>query len=158
LEHKQSSIEHSQTLNKNSSREVAIQPNTPLLAMRKVEKWSEMIDQVERTFDNMLNWKTEEFWHLQRLKQLALRIEYYQEEIERFRKKGLSKAGRLEAIAIRNNPRETPARRRAAADKINRSKWIEECFFRADVNLRKYFLFMIYTQRKLELRRSLENY
>jgi hypothetical protein len=142
----------------NSSSEVTIQPNPSPLVMRQVEKWSDVVDQVKRTFDHMLSWEMQEFWILFRLWKLRSLITHYQDEIECFKKAGLSKARNLEAVAIRNNPKETPARRQDAARSIYISKQMEESFFRADMSLRKYLLLMIYTQRKLELRASLENY
>jgi hypothetical protein len=68
----------------------------------------------------------------------------------------LSKLGDLRAIEIRNNPKKSPDRRWAAARSIYHSKWVEECFFEAETNLRKHILSRISSERKLKVSRILK--
>ncbi|RPB12315.1 hypothetical protein P167DRAFT_545552 [Morchella conica CCBAS932] len=141
-----------------ASSQINAQPNPPP-DTRKVEKWSEMVEQVQRTFDSMLEWDLEEYWIVHMLRGLQMYRNQYQTCIERFSEEGgLNEAGRLEAVAIRNNPMETPARRRVAIRSLDRSKFLVKHCIEAEARMRKQVLLMIYAERKLEMRKSLENY
>lgn len=140
------------------STQVTIKPNSPRPATRKVEKWSQMVEQVERTFDYMLNWNVEEYWADSRLQTLQSYGRDYQTEIERFNRNGLYEAERLENLEIRDDPRETLARRNEAARALDYSKFLEGLIIEAEVEMRKHILRMIYAERELEVRRGLENY
>lgn len=141
-----------------SSTQVTVQLNFPPPATRKVEKLSEMVEQVERSFDNMLNSHVDEFWAVHRLQTLQSYGRDYQTAIERFNRSGLYETEHLEAVAIRDNPRETTARRHEAARSLDYSTFLEGLIIEAEVEMRKHIFRMIFAQRKLEVRQTLENY
>jgi hypothetical protein len=123
-----------------------------------VEKLSDVIDEIERTFHNMLHWETKkDLSNLKDLSELHIRIFTYYLANETAGNIALGEDEFRKAVEIRHNLNEPQERRIRCARLINDTINAEFQLVEAEVDVRRHILLMIYRERELELSRSLEN-
>lgn len=125
----------------------------------KLGKLSELADEIERTFHNMLHWETKkEYDNLNNLSELHVRIFTYYIANETAENIALGEDELRKAFEIRNDPNEPPDRRIRCVRLINDTLNAEVQLVDAEIELRRHVMFMIYKERELELSRRLESH
>lgn len=123
-----------------------------------MEKLSNVVDEIERTFHNMLHWEImKEHADLKHLSELHVRIFIYYLANDTAENIALGEDEFRKAVEIRHDSNQPPDRRMRCARLINDTINAEDQLIDAEIEVRRHVLLMVYKEREMEVSRGLEN-